>query len=116
MEKFFFNLAEPHIRATCELLVANIIALINNTNEVAVADLVRGLPNVVGFIFNRVYGGYSDVDVLTIVHNIMNTGTHIIASYVEGQGIRADWLTAFLNMFNSDWARELIRQLVEFRK
>jgi len=112
-------MAEPALRVTCQLLVNNLMLLANNMDVVTADHLGRMSHELIRFvanIFNEIVGQAAGPEFIRVIHNIINTGTHIIAIYVDGQGIRADWLTTFLASLNYDWSHDLIRQLAEFRR
>lgn len=74
------------------------------------------LVRFIAIVFNDIVGESAGHHIFDIVHNIINTRSHIIAIYVDGQGITADWLTTFLANINYDWSGDLIRQLADFRR
>ena len=100
-------------------MVANIIFLASHYNLIT-ADLIGAMSNdLIRFVasaFFEVNGEIGGAIIFDIIHGIINTGTHVLAVYVEGEGIKCEWLVAFFNVFNSDWSHDLIRQLAEFRR
>ena len=52
---------------------------------------------------------------LTLLHNIMDTGTAIIGSYGIN-GIDVPWLTGSLLSMNENWANELVTRIVTFSR